>query len=134
MCVGQANTMADRLFCCKCLGAKFQSPLNGSMCGLPCSLSLALEPKTSPLSGVGGGKKKKKEQTETSSKILLHRPVHKFLTATLGDGQVSCLSEATSIISYLLVVLRFQLTPEPLVHIANTSRSWMCLNSPADSH
>lgn len=60
MCVGQANTMADRLFCCKCLGAKFQSPLNGSMCGLPCSLSLALEPKTSPLSGVGGGKKKKK--------------------------------------------------------------------------
>lgn len=82
----------------------------------------------------GGRKKKKKEKPETSLKILLHRPVHKFLTAALGDGQVSCLSEATSIIPYLLVGLRFQLTPEPLVHIANTSRSWMCLNSLADSH
>jgi len=77
MCVGQADTTADRLFCCECFWARFQSCLNGPMCGLPCPSSLVLQPETSPLSGGEGGKSKKKKPTTNQTRNFIEDPAPK---------------------------------------------------------
>lgn len=103
--------MAHRLFCCKCFGARFQSPLSGSMCGLPSSSSLVLQPKNSRLSG-GGGKKKRKKTPDAVSQtcaqgpegnswrcaglLLVRSPIHHLIVASC----VQVLARAGATCSY----------------------------------